>query len=582
MEGCRIVRPSGWFDRVQCIRDERGDALVFPATASDETGPAPRDKSRLLLGLREPAAPPVVERWVTGAGFAVEKAPATSGGAINHTATRYWLRSRSRRPISARQLRQLRDAVGARLAWFGPVYRCGVGSDGLFCRLPDALLVLAPAARLSRAALRRLGLDEDPELSRYQAGFRYCRVRKPLTRPSWDLRKTVMARASVADCRHEHMPMVVPVLGTSNDPMLDAEWHLARIGAVGPGRSGWDISMGDPGVVIAVIDSGGDLEHPDLAFSGQGVDLGTMRPPGTPKTAIAESDPKKYAHGTLAAGVAAAAIGDGRGPAGVAGRCRVLPLSFDAWTDCELARGIAYAAEQGARVISMSLGQLPKGRAGSKCSKTWQPAVVDPAVAEAVARGCLLCAAAGNANTSTIMYPARNASVMAIGASDDTDHRCNDPDGQGWGSDWGPELSVVAPGIHIISTDTRGRCGRNIDGGPCTIGNKTYPTSGDAAGDYFFQYGGTSAATPQVAAVAAAIWSIRPRLAAADVRAIIERTADKVGGVPYANDHKHVNGTWHPEMGYGRLNMLRALEMALTTPPSSPGHGRLSREISVE
>ena len=527
---------------------------------------SPRDATRIVIGLRSPAQRREVEGWLASAGLALEDAgdAPDSPDAINQSPTCYWARSGQRRAIPRAGLERLRTAIGEQLAWLGPVYRCGRrGRHDLMTTLPHALLIRMRSSKPASFTdlLAAHGLREAADLSRYQAGgFQYCLVGDPLGRPSWELRAALLQDSRVLDCRHEHMPMVVPTQSLSNDPLLPKQWHLARIAAMGEARSGWDISRGDPSVVIGILDSGCQLEHPDLIFAGEGVTLDTMQAPGGPRPP-GETNEKTRAHGTLAAGVAAASIDNGSGVAGVAGRCRVLPAAFVSWTDAELARGITFLATQGARVVSMSIGQQP-----GEGDPVWQPAVVDPAIDQATARGCLLVAAAGNTNIESVMYPARNPKVMAVGASDDVDRRCDVPGGQQWGSDFGPELSVVAPGFHIVCTDLRGTEGRNKDGKDGEAGGVHYPTAGDPEGHYFFEYGGTSGATPQVAAVAAAIWSLRPELSASTVRALIERNADKVGGYAYATKPGHPNGTWHKMMGYGRLNMLRALEAAEALP----------------
>ena len=535
---------------------------------------ASRDASRIVIGLRAPVERSEVEGWLEAAGLVFEDAgdPRDAPEALNHSPTCYWARSGRRRAIPRAGLDRLRAVIGARLAWLAPVYRCGGrGRQDLMTTLPHALIIRARRSKRDSFPdlLAAYELREETELSRYQAGFRYCRVADPLNRPSWVVRAALLRDKRVLDCRHEHMPMIVPTQALSNDPLLAKQWHLAKIAAMGEARSGWDISAGDPTVIIGILDSGCQLEHPDLAFAGDGVRLDTMQPPGGPRQP-GELDEKNRAHGTLAAGVAAASVGNGTGVAGVAGRCRILPAAFVNWTDFELARGLTYLATHGVRVISMSFGQQPKGR-----HTVWQPAVIDPAIDDATTRGCLLVAASGNTNIQSVMYPARNPKVMAVGASDDGDCRCDDPGGQIWGSDYGPELSLVAPGFHLLSTDLRGPDGRNKNGNDGEAGGVHYPTAGDPEGDYFFEYGGTSGATPQVAAVAAAIWSLRPDLSATAVRALIERSADKVGGYPYAKKPGYPNGTWHVMMGYGRLNMLRALEAAAALPKRR--RGRRSR-----
>lgn len=83
--------------------------------------------------------------------------------------------------------------------------------------------------------------------------------------------------------------------------------------------------------------------------------------------------------------------------------------------------------------------------------------------------------------------------------------------------------------------------------------------AGTADGNYFALMNGTSAATPHVAGLAALLLSLYPGVTNAQVRNIIEQTAEKVGGYAYAYDGIHTNGTWHQEPGYGRINVFRAL-----------------------
>ena len=122
------------------------------------------------------------------------------------------------------------------------------------------------------------------------------------------------------------------------------------------------------------------------------------------------------------------------------------------------------------------------------------------------------------------------------------------------GAQWGPEMSVVAPGVLIPTTDQQGDSGYN------PVVPPAMPPAGESTNkDYIMFFNGTSAATPHVAGLAALVRSISPTLTNTQVRDIIERNADKVGTVAYTNAAGYPNGTWNQEMGYGRINARRTL-----------------------
>jgi hypothetical protein len=277
---------------------------------------------------------------------------------------------------------------------------------------------------------------------------------------------------------------------------------------------------------------GTDLTHPDLQLAGPGIDLGDMVSDGSPNNFGGSTG-----HGTCCSGIAAATFNNAAGVAGVAGVCRILPLAIRAFSDVEIANGVNWAVAQGAASISMSF-TIP------------QSVLVDTALSNAFAANVVLCAATANANVNGIGYPARHLNVMAIGASDQADNRKNpaSPEGEGWGSNFGTEMSVVAPGVLISTSDIQGNGGYN-------------PAAG-AAGDYFMTFNGTSSATPHVAGLAALIRSQYPTLTSAQIRNFIERSAQKTGVVAYAETAGRPNGTWNQEMGYGRINAFRALDFA--------------------
>lgn len=283
-------------------------------------------------------------------------------------------------------------------------------------------------------------------------------------------------------------------------------------------------------------------------FAGTGINLGTMSGDGSPTGPLGFRP-----HGTACAGIVAATINNGAGVAGVAGACQILPVAFVTWSDAEIAAGIGYATANGANVISMSFGGY-----------TIDPLVVDPSILAAFNAGLVMCAATHNYNSGSITYPATNALVMGVGASDQVDDRKSptSPDGEVWGSNFGPEISVIAPGVLVPTTDQQGADGYNVDGTGGSWAGVNYPSFGDPAGDYVTVFDGTSAATPHVAGLAALLLSAYPTLTNVEVRTLIERTADKTGTTAYVETAGYNSGTWNQNTGYGRINVRNALDQA--------------------
>ncbi|MGH7361527.1 MAG: S8 family peptidase, partial [Candidatus Methylomirabilales bacterium] len=324
--------------------------------------------------------------------------------------------------------------------------------------------------------------------------------------------------------------------------LFPRQWHLhntgrngARAGADVKALAAWRVTTGSRRVTIAVIDDGFDLGHPDLRERGKIVapyDFGEDDPDPSPGLGDA--------HGTACAGVATAVGGDGVGVTGIAPRCRLMPIRIplDGLDEAAIARAFRWAAEHGAAVISNSWGP-PDGTG----LKEPLPLIVRAAIDQAVkngrkGRGCIICFAAGNGDEPVELdgyasYP----KVLAVAATTDQDRRA-------WYSDYGKAISVAAPSSGgrngIWTTDVRGRRGYNPQG------------------DWTGEFGGTSAASPLVAGVAALVLSVNPRLSAAEVRQVLEATADKVdprGGRYDARGHS-------PFYGYGRVNAARAVREA--------------------
>ncbi len=525
------------------------------------------DESRLLLAFREEQVREELAVRLKELGLAledesrdVESGASGYRGRVNHTPTRFWVRSVHGGAVDEGLIGRVRELFGGELAWIGPVYRMPnmSGRGGLLCPLPHALLVrLARGVEPDDDVIRRVAtaatngagaalaaepkLREVEEKSSYLRPFRYFEIENALEVNAYELRAALQQgrREAVVDVRFETMPLITPTAVVPNDTLFGQQWDMVQIDA----PQGWDISTGDNSVVICVLDEGCDLTHPDLQYFGSGINLGTMGGDGSPTGN----------HGTACAGIAAARFNNSAGVAGVAGDCLIMPLAFQAWTDVEVAAGINFAADNGAHVISMSFGW-----------NAWDPAIIDPAIQHAFDEDLVMAVATHNHNAG-ITYPATNALVIAVGASDQADGRKNpaSPDGECWGSNFGPQISVVAPGVIIPTTDIQGAGGYNASGGP--INNWAcinYASGGDAAGDYVTIFDGTSAATPHVAGLAGLLRSQYPTLSNVQIRRIIERTAEKTGPLAYAETPAYQSGTWNQEMGYGRINVRRALDFA--------------------
>ncbi len=330
------------------------------------------------------------------------------------------------------------------------------------------------------------------EMSAYSG---VMRVNVPPGREA-DIIATLQARGDVA---FAHRNQILQALGTPNDPEFTKLWGLDQIDA----PDAWDIETGAGGqVIIAVIDSGADLDHPDLAANlipGFNF-LDTAAPP--------EDD---TSHGTHVAGIAAAVGDNGQGVTGLSWGSKIMPLKIlDGGSLFDLADAIYYAVDNEADIINMSLGA-----SGSDWPCNWT--VVEDAFDYAVDQGVLLVAASGNDYQNGVNCPAAYDQVIAVGSTTSSDTRSTF-------SNYGTRLDVVAPGDDIYST---------------------IPVGQD---DYDYK-AGTSMATPYVSGLAALLWSYAPNLQDDEIRSIIESSADDLGAAGF-----------DPYFGHGRINARRALE----------------------
>jgi parallel beta-helix repeat protein len=311
----------------------------------------------------------------------------------------------------------------------------------------------------------------------------------------------------------------------------------------------WNVTTGDPNVVVAIVDCGVDYNHPDLAANiwtnideipDNGIDddengfiddvrgwdfvdaSGFVLFPYYPEEDYAEpdNDPMDFlGHGSHCAGIVAAVGNNEIGIAGVTWNSKIMAVrsGFAVFgggilLQDQIVAGIRYATDNGADIISMSFGGTHRSQ------------VDYDAIKYAYDNGVLLVAAAGNSMEQVKTYPAAYEEVVAVTATDQND----DP---AWFTNFGGWVEVAAPGIDILST--------------------TCPNA--SIGPYRLQYpydyaGGTSMATPHVAGVAALIWSIFPNMTRNQVRYQLRRTA--VDLLPECFDKYY---------GHGRINASGAV-----------------------
>jgi subtilisin family serine protease len=518
------------------------------------------DKTRVLIALKESHTLEDVQARLLRAELVLESDIQKSSEIgregqtelINHTDKRYWIRSHEGNPVSEESLNRLGEIFSGQLDWIAPVYQNPdqTGREGLFCPIPSVLVIKFTTSFSNKNSelseiFSRFSMEEVIEKSKYLGEYHYFIIKNIENENAYQIKDILLNDSQFfSEVLYESMPMILPTSLLPNDTNIDDQWNMTRIRAGGEGTTAWDISTGINNVVICILDSGCDLTHPDLDFSTPGVHLDNNMPDGSPINPPIASN-TNAGHGTACAGISAATINNGQGIAGTAGSCRIMPLAFRNWDNVELAGGINFASMNGAQVISMSFR--------FNGLTTAQQIVVNTAIQNAFNNDVIMCAATGNANINGIDYPARNPRIIACGASDQIDNRksLTSPDGETWGSNFGQQISVVAPGVRIPTTDRQGTDGYNP--------NVPVVAGGYADTNYVQFFNGTSSATPHVAGLAALVRSLFPVLTNVQVRQRIERNTDKVGTVPYINTAGHPNGTWNQEMGYGRINTLKTL-----------------------
>lgn len=303
-----------------------------------------------------------------------------------------------------------------------------------------------------------------------------------------------------------------------NDPGFPSQYGLHNLGQSVGGVTGnpdsdvdafeaWSLQPGANSITIAVLDAGISHQHPDLMHklltgynaTGQGT--------------IDDTDDTYNSHGTHVAGIAAAETNNGEGMTGMSWGSPIMPVKIanllgftsDVW----LSEGLVWAADNEARVAVISFG-LDSGSD-----------LLHAAIQYATAQGVVVCASTGNTGALGVKYPAKYPETVAVAATDNQDRIAQF-------STFGPEVSVAAPGVDVVSTWH-------------SNGTPTYEWQS-----------GTSVACPLVGGIASLVISADPTLTPAEVKSILQSSSEDLG-VP----------GFDPLYGHGRVNAHRAVGAAM-------------------
>lgn len=304
--------------------------------------------------------------------------------------------------------------------------------------------------------------------------------------------------------RHPHIKFVekdmrVPMQFVPNDPIYPKQWHLAKIQA----PAAWDMSAGN-GITVAVLDTGVDASHPDLA---------PRLVPGWNAVNGGNDTRDINGHGTAVAGTVVTATNNGYGVASVAWAAKLMPIritndstGYAYWSD--IANGVIWAADHGAKVVNVSYGVS-------------NSAAITSAAQYLRGKGGLLVSAA--MNESAYLSDPDNPYIITVSATDYNDAKTS------W-SNYGPSIDVAAPGLYIPTT---------------------------MRGNLYGSWSGTSFASPIAAGVIAMIMQTNPTLVPDQVERVLEQSADDpTPGVDF-----------DPKFGHGRVNAAKAVLLAANTLP---------------
>lgn len=372
------------------------------------------------------------------------------------------------------------------------------------------------------------------------------------------------------------------------DPLYAKQWHLNHNGGSELAANShvfaepaWDITRGSRSIVVAIMDDSVDVNHPDFQGAGKIVaprdfkDNDFLPLPGEPEDN----------HGTSCAGVAVAEE-NGNGAVGVAPGCALMPIRTTGFLDDNSIEELfSWAVNNGASVISCSWGP---SAVYFPLSLRQRAAITQAATKGRNGKGCVIVFAAGNANRPTNgkvneqgwtrnILSGPTAWLGGFSAHPDviTVSACTSLNKKAAYSNWGAEVSVCAPsnnappgvglqevgyvytpppvrgalpGLGIVTTDRTG-------------------TQGYDPGNFTTDFGGTSSACPLVAGVAALVLSANPDLTAAEVKQILQQTADKIVDLDPDPQFGFRKGTYEAGgrsdwFGYGKVNAVKAVQAA--------------------
>jgi len=298
-----------------------------------------------------------------------------------------------------------------------------------------------------------------------------------------------------------------------------AQWGPPAVSA----PAAWGVTRGDPNTVIAIVDTGVDDTHPDLASKIVGE-----------YSYVGRSAKDGFGHGTHCAGIAAAATNNNVGIAGMCPNCSILSVKVlddqGSGYMSDVASGITYAASHGARVISLSLGGIGRSE------------TLHSALDYAIANNALpVCVMGNNGSSSNTPEPGYWHDCLSVIATDQNGAKASF-------SNYGVKADVAAPGVAILST------------------MPTYPVTLTTSYAYRTNYdalSGTSMATPMVAGLAGLVLSENPSL-----------TPTQVAGIIMASSGDGV--TWNPNLAFGVVNAYKAVSNAVHGDYAPPAVGLIS------